>query len=97
MEKNTDSLALPREDSARVLTTLYHDIMDLGPAQLSSDDFKRKVFAVDLPEAYQNIFLIMAAEAARRRDWIEFAKRTKEQCSNPVLRQALERWWTRFD
>lgn len=97
IEKNTDSLALSREESERVLATLYHDIVYLASPQLTGDDFNRKVASVHLPGAYQNIFLVMAAEAARRRDWVEFATGTKAQCSNPVLRQALERWWTRFD
>jgi thymidylate synthase len=96
VEENSDVLALSYEESRRVLSSLYHEILRLASPRLTVDEFHQIVAKTDFPEAYWHLLLVISAEAARKRGWNELAERTKDQCSNAVLKQVLERWWARL-
>lgn len=95
-ERNTDSLALSKELSAIVIRELSNSIDKMIVSDLTQEELKCIVGAHDLPRAYQNLLAVVAAEAARRRGWLTFAQKIISGCSNPVLIQIVERWFTRF-
>jgi len=93
---NTDSLAIPKEESDVVFTILYSDIQKMMSSDLSPDQLLHISIDTDVPKAYKNILLVIASEAARRRGWIDLSKSLMENCSNPIFIQTWERWCDRM-
>ena len=93
---NPDTLFLPKNKSESVFKTLYNNVQLLVTQELDTDQFLKKADANYLPLAYKNMFLVMLAEAARRKKFFELAQDIIAECSNPVLVQAWQRWFLRF-
>jgi thymidylate synthase len=94
--KSLDSLALPKEDSSRVFLLLSELIERLAAASLSESELPKILRGHDLPLAYTNMLSLVAAEAARRRGWTDVARGIADECKNPLLQQAWQRWSARF-
>jgi len=93
---NTDSLALSKTESVRSLALLDRHIDALIAPNLMMRDLVALTASPELPAAFHNLLLILAAEAARRRGWEAVAHRLAADCSNPALVQLWQRWTDRF-
>jgi len=93
---NTDSLALPKTESVRSLALLDRHIDALISPNLVEHDLVALAVSPELPTAFHNLLLILAAESARRRGWEGVAHRLVADCSNPALVQLWQRWTDRF-
>jgi thymidylate synthase len=95
-ESNSDSLGLPKEESDAVLTKVNHLIESMTAPGLLQEDLRALLAECSVPGAFQNLQLVVAAEAARRRGWPALAQSLMNDCSNPALIQAWKNWFTRF-
>ena len=96
VERNTDSLSLPKEDSDAVIAKVNQLVDSMTAQNLTQEDLQLLFSQLNIPIAFQNLLRIVAAEAARKRGWISLAQTIVNDCSNPILIQAWERWFSRF-
>ncbi len=92
---NSDSLALPFGESARVFGELERRVDDLVRRRPTALEFAHLTRWSDLPQAYRNIFLVLVAEAARRSKELDSATEAIRCCDNPVYQQLWQRWMRR--
>lgn len=95
-EPNLDSLALPKRESDSVLRELEEAIELLISDNLFPGDLEGLVRKDNLPAAYQNLLLLVASEAARRRGWNDLTEGIMWGCTNPILIQSWLKWFSRF-
>lgn len=95
-EVNGDSLALPKQEFEQLLGILVKCAERLAGDGLLSRHLKKLSNDIGNNSAFKNMFYIMAAEAARRRRWLDEAREMGSLCSNLLLRQAWVRWAERF-
>lgn len=93
---NTDSLCLPKEESDAVFAQLDRFVETMITPDLSQEGLQSILIESDLPGAYQNLLAVLGAEAARRKGWLTLAQTLMVGCSNPMLIQAWEQWFARF-
>jgi thymidylate synthase len=93
---NSDHLALPYEQSAKVFATLEVDIRALTLEGLTQEDIMARIGATSVPKPYHNLYLVMAAEAARRAGWSVLSQDIMANCTNAALNQVWARWLTRM-
>ena len=96
VERNSDSLGLPKEESDAVLARVDYLIETMATPNLSQGDLRALPTESGIPHAFQNLLLVVAAEAARRRGWLALAQSLMDDCSNSVLTHAWKNWFTRF-
>ena len=89
---NRDRLGLSKAESDVVLHKVMDAAESLTTPQLSTTMFRSLCVSDELPEAYRNLVLIMAADAARRRNWNTEMDHAASNCSNPVLQIAWDHW-----
>jgi thymidylate synthase len=91
---NTDSLALPYEESQRCWSALNECVDELAkpgtPREIESIAAVR-----DMPGAYLNVLRIIAADAARRIGDFDLARELGGKCDNAALTLCWERWYAR--
>lgn len=94
---NTDNLALVKQVSERALSTVGTAMDHLREDTLTVPEFDCILSDVLLttPIGWSNLFLIAAADAARRKGWDYTATMTARQCTNPLLKCAWDRWVVR--
>lgn len=96
IEPNIDSLRLPKEESDRVFTKVNHLFNSLQARTLSQEELQTITVEHAIPQAFQNLLFVVAAETARRKGWHALAQDLMKNCSNPVLVQVWQRWFARF-
>ncbi len=96
IEPNTDSLRLPKEESERVFTKINHLFNSLRARTLQQEELETIAVERTIPQAFQNLLFVVAAETARRKGWHALAQDLMKNCSNPVLVQVWNRWFARF-
>ncbi len=92
---NTDSLALSRDQYDYVLKIMGSVMDDLRSDMLVAARFTQLIERTDLPESWCNLLRIVAADAARRRNWIDEMTNAAGQCTNPALNAAWKAWLER--
>jgi thymidylate synthase len=95
--RNTDSLALGREESVAALSEMNRLMSEMITPELSGETLRSLVSSGQVPLAYQNLLRVVAADSARRRGWIEFSNELMAKCNNPALVQAWEEWAKRLE
>jgi len=95
MQSNIDSLMLVKDESDRTLHQLEEYIEQLIAPAINEVAVRSLAESSGLNSAYQNLFLILCGEVARRKNWLDLADEMPSSCTNPVLRQLWERWRTR--
>jgi thymidylate synthase len=90
--KNTDNLAIGKSESEAAIQFIGSAMDQLRSVDLTIANFSQIKNKTDLPQGYQNMLNIVAADAARRRGWIEEMVSSASACSNPALFMAWERW-----
>ena len=89
---NTDNLAIPKAESEAALSSIGSAMDKLRAPELTSSEFSACLNEADLPEGYQNLLLIAAADAARRRGWTDEMAAAVSKCTNQALKVAWDRW-----
>ena len=93
---NTDSLALPKDESELVFKDLARRAEEIASSNTSTKMVEGLFLQAGLPEAYQNMLSILCAEGARRRQDVRVAEDLISQCTNPAYRQLWDHWIARF-
>lgn len=94
--RNTDNLALSRENCRYVLNVIEAAMDELRGRGLTKERFHHLVLGRnDLPPAWSNLLYIVAADAARRRDWTHQMKAAAASCTNKALTALWEGWLNR--
>ena len=84
---NTDNLALPKDESDRIFRELESRIEQLIDPDLGSGELKRLASWEAVPQAYQNIMTVLAAETFRRQGDTDSAIKAMSSCTNPAYQQ----------
>jgi thymidylate synthase len=93
---NEDSLAAPRDESDRIFRELSGAIERLADPAAAPSDVSCLGLRSPLQQPYRNLLLVVAAEAARRRNWGKLSAELIAECTNGGLVQVWERWSQRF-
>ncbi|WP_166395981.1 thymidylate synthase [Rubrobacter marinus] len=92
---NTDSLRLSKAESDETFALLVARLDAMTKEHLTERRMREIVDEGDLPEAFQNVLRIAAADSARRRMWMRLSKEVALGCTNAALLQAWGRWVSR--
>jgi thymidylate synthase len=92
VERNNDSLALPRQDSEPLLKDLANRIEQFTKNGLTKEQHQVLSSWNGAPVSFQNLLSVVAAEGARKNRWTGLASEIMSNCSNPVLCQLWQRW-----
>lgn len=92
---NTDSLRLPKEESDAAFATVERRLDAMTDDHLTEGRMRELARGDGLPEAFENLFRVAAADSARRRGWIGLAEALAGGCTNGALLQAWEGWLSR--
>lgn len=93
---NTDSLRVSKDDSDRLFCELAQLFERLADRSVPSREVSSLCRDAPLPEAYKNLLLVVAAEAARRGRFGNLSAELIAECTNGLLVQAWEQWTERF-
>ena len=94
---NTDYLALPRKESELVWKELEIRAEWMLSEKLEENRLKELSRWATVPQAYQNILAVLAAEAARRHKWICVADELMDTvCTNPAFKYLWTEWSLRM-
>ena len=90
-EGQTDDLRLPYLESTKVWKEM-EDFCGILPQLKSEADLLISVERVSMPRGYVDLALVLCAEEARRRGWIDAVPATIAKCGNASLRTMFNRW-----
>lgn len=93
--RNTDSLALSKKEFDLVLSIVGNAMDELRAAELMPTRYGQLINDNNLPISWKNLLCIVAADAARRRNWINEMMAASSQCTNPALNTAWSAWVAR--
>lgn len=93
--KNTESLSLPKNEFDQVLLVMGAAMDELRFENLLPSRFIELIANNNLPTSWRNLLCIVAADTARRRNWIKEAEAASSQCTNPALKTAWNAWLER--
>lgn len=91
-ELTFDIMSLSKAEHGRVLKETLKVLNILAGENLSEEVFRSTLSSLDLPQAYENLISIAAADIARRENWIDTMNSTLALCSNSSLRRIWEKW-----
>lgn len=89
---NTDSLALPKDESEREFSSLFEKMRKIAGRKLLRHELMALATTGMKYKSYRNMLLIIAADAARREGWCIESQKLVSLCDNPILRQLWESW-----
>ena len=87
---NTDRLDATLEQSDRYFAEIATAVEAMVPRDPT--DYYNIAITVQVPEAYRNLVLVVAAEAARRRRMHSDVEKCIDACTNPCLKQIYRLW-----
>ena len=93
--RNTDNLALPKEQSDWVFEELENRIEHLIDPSLSQDKLQEYTSWDAVHPAYGNIMAVLVAEALRRHGDMDSAVEVMTSCTNAAYRQLWNQWLAR--
>jgi len=95
--RNTDSLALSKDDSGEVILSVYSRLHLLASNKLTEAELNVLISTDDsnMPAGYKNLFLISCAYAARKRGWKHEMRDAIELCGNQTLVNIWDLWLTK--
>jgi thymidylate synthase len=92
---NTDRLDLTKSEFDRVFDDSHRRARGMIVAQ-TARELHDLTHPSSFPRAYANLLLVLGADIARRRQWLDLAFELLAECSNPALSTALDRWFGRM-
>lgn len=94
--KNIDDLRTDARTGQRIIDEMYRRLVALTRPGLSTNDISQLALASDLPTSYQNLLVVLCAESARRRGYLDQAKTMMISCNNETLRLSWSSWVARL-
>jgi len=94
--ENTDRLTFNKTDSEALFAEMNNRMDRMTSSLLTQRRLRSLARADDFPTALRNWLLVVAADCARRRRWMNLAFELIAGCSNPVLKQLWDRWLARW-
>jgi thymidylate synthase len=95
-EENTDILRFTKAESDTFFAEMSRLMDRMTGAMLTQRGLGRLARPEDLPRELANWLLVVAADCARRRQWINLSYELMAECSNPSLKQLWDRWLARW-
>jgi thymidylate synthase len=95
-EGNTDTLRFSKSESDVFFATLSCRMDAMTRPFLTQRKLRHVVRHDQLPRPLQNWLLVVAADCARRRRWVDLSYELMAECSNPVLKELWDRWLARW-
>jgi thymidylate synthase len=89
---STDNLGLPRQTSEAAIEETNLRLSRLARAEVRPNEFRRVALTSSLPEGFENIVRVAAADSARRRGWSDLAEICGAAVTNPALEAAWGEW-----
>jgi thymidylate synthase len=93
---STDRLDLPKKDSDTVLSVVSDFGDFVANACNTSRDVVEALSHLELPQAYNNLALLLASDAVRRRGDTQLAVEVSSRSTDACLRFMMERWLERM-
>jgi thymidylate synthase len=93
---NIDDLRLPQEDSQSLFLEFSREMDVLRGSHLTQRSLRRISFARHYPEPLRNWMLVVAADCARRRKWLDLSFEVMSDCTNPALVELWDNWFSRW-
>jgi len=93
--RNTDSLALPKEESEKWFRELAAQVQLIVNEDVSVDTLMLNLRQFNAPEAYRNMLCVLSAEGSRRRGSVDIAREMMADNTNPVYTVLFDRWLDR--
>ena len=89
---NDDDLFLSKKESDRIIKKLFTGMKKMTVTDLDLGSFE-KIFEdkIDIT-AFNNIFLLLGADIARRKKWYDQAEALMTECKNQLYQVMWERW-----
>lgn len=95
-EQNNDFLKFTKSDSDVLFREMSKRMDCITSALLTQRKLRNLANSCDFPKELHNWFLLVAADCARRRKWINLSYELMSGCSNPALKQLWDRWLARW-
>ena len=89
---NSDSLMMPMALAERSIVDLYRRLERFTDQSLTRAEFKELAWSEGLPIGFRSFLAILAAEAARRRSWLDHMLDAEAECSNEQLLRVWQLW-----
>jgi thymidylate synthase len=93
---NTDVVSLAKGNSDELFAELTHRAYRLTQGDLLEGEVRRIAEWPEAPSGFQNMLLVLTAEAARRRSLAELGGELMVRCSSPLYRFMWDRWLSRI-
>jgi thymidylate synthase len=97
VDANSDDIALPKELSEKCFAELSHRIDDFISEELNESAHMKAAKWREAPRPFQNLLLLLAGEAARKRGWISLSYDIMALNTNRALVQLWQRWLDRLN
>lgn len=94
---NTDSLLLPKAESEYFFKAIYEKMQVMVKPNLLKSDFHEILRLDKKNQAFQNLLLVIASDAARRKKWFETAEKLMDKCTNEAYCKLWNNWVNRFN
>lgn len=92
---NTDSIALPKTESEDAIRKIGDVMERLRSPSLSRKEFTSLLSQGPSNKGFMNILRVIAADAARRREWHQIGTDIMSDCDNPVFNGLWKGWSSR--
>lgn len=95
-EKNIDVMQFTKAESDACFSRIAKRMDRMTNHFLTERKLRSLAKDNDLPLSLQNWLLVVSADCARRRKWINLSYELMAACSNPALKQLWDRWLARW-
>jgi len=95
-DMNNDVLHFSKEESDTYFKEISRRMDRMTGALLTQRGLGRLARTEDFPRGLRNWLLVVAADCARRKKWINLSYELMSECSNPALKQLWDRWLARW-
>lgn len=95
-EENNDVLRFTKPESDIFFTDMSKRMDGMTGMMLTQRKLGLLARPENFPRGLRNWLLVVAADCARRRKWIDLSYELMAECSNPALAQLWERWLARW-
>lgn len=92
---SADTLRLPKEESDETFAVLEKRLDMLTEESMTEGRMWKFLDDSGLPEAFENLLRIAAADSAQRRGWTDTSEAVARGCTNGALLQAWKGWSSR--
>jgi len=96
VEVNSDALRFTKGESDNLFAEMSRRMDRMTSSFLTQRVLRRLARPEDFPKELVNWLLVVAADCARRRQWINLSYELMAECSNPALNQLWGRWLARW-